>query len=37
MDIVREISDRAQRIDTIIQEYLPREEGFQKVIMEAMN
>ena len=33
----REIGRRAEEIEKIIKEYLPKEEGYQKTIMEAMN
>lgn len=33
----REIGKRAEEIEKIIIEYLPKEEGYQKTIMEAMN
>lgn len=37
MDRKTEIAKRVQEIESIIEEYLPREEGYQKTIMEAMN
>lgn len=37
MDITREISLKADEIESIIKKYLPEETGYQKVIMEAMN
>ncbi|MCI5741387.1 MAG: farnesyl diphosphate synthase [Lachnospiraceae bacterium] len=33
----REIGRRAEEIEKIIKEYLPKEEGYQKTIMKAMN
>lgn len=33
----REIGKRAEEIEKIIKEYLPKEEDYQKTIMEAMN
>ena len=33
----REIGKRAEEIEKVIKEYLPKEEGHQKTIMEAMN
>ena len=33
----REMGKRAEEIEKIIKEYLPKEEGYQKTIMEAMN
>lgn len=37
MDIKAEIAERTEKIETIIRAYLPKEEGYQKTIMEAMN
>lgn len=37
MDIRAEINTRVDKIEKIITKYLPEEEGYQKVIMEAMN
>ena len=37
MDIRAEINTRVDEIEKIITKYLPEEEGYQKVIMEAMN
>ncbi len=37
MEIREEIAVRAEQIDTIIKKYLPKEEGFQKTLLEAMN
>lgn len=37
MDIKVELSTRIEQIETIIKKYLPKEEGFQSTIMEAMN
>ncbi len=37
MDIRAEIDRRTQEIEQIIASYLPKEEGYQKTIMEAMN
>lgn len=37
MEIKLEIEKRVQEIDSIIASYLPKEEGYQKTIMEAMN
>lgn len=37
MDIKVEIAERTEKIETIIRKYLPKEEGYQKTIMEAMN
>ncbi|MCI5874175.1 MAG: polyprenyl synthetase family protein [Roseburia sp.] len=37
MDIKAEIDRRTQEIEKIIGSYLPKEEGYQKTIMEAMN
>ena len=37
MDIKEEIKQRTEEIERIIEEYLPKEEGYQKTIFEAMN
>lgn len=37
MDIRTEIQKRTEEIDSIIEQYLPAEEGYQKTVMEAMN
>lgn len=37
MDIREEMGRRASEIETIIKAYLPKEEGYQKTIFEAMN
>lgn len=37
MEIKQEIERRAAEIENLIASYLPREEGWQKTIMEAMN
>lgn len=37
MDIRTEIDKRTAEIEQIIEAYLPKEEGYQKTIMEAMN
>lgn len=37
MDIRTEIQKRIEEIDSIIEQYLPAEEGYQKTVMEAMN
>lgn len=37
MDIRAEMTERTAQIETILKAYLPREEGYQKTIMEAMN
>lgn len=31
------MTDRVKEIETIIEQYLPKEEGYQKVVLEAMN
>lgn len=33
----KELADKVQKIEQIIERYLPREEGYQKVVLEAMN
>lgn len=37
MDIEQKIVARVMHIEEIIRQYLPKEEGFQKTILEAMN
>lgn len=37
MEIKTEIAARVEQIETIIRQYLPMEEGYQKTIFEAMN
>ena len=37
MDISQQITERMEHINQILCEYLPKEEGFQKTIFEAMN
>lgn len=37
MDIKAEINVRAEEIENMIKTYLPKEEGFQKTVMEAVN
>lgn len=36
-DIKAEMKNRADEINQILTQYLPREEGYQKTVMEAMN
>ena len=37
MDMEQKIAARVTHIEEIIRQYLPKEEGFQKTILEAMN
>ena len=37
MNITEEVKVRAARINDIIEQYLPQEEGFQKTVLSAMN
>lgn len=37
MNIEQEIRGRAEQINLLLEEYLPKEEGFQKTIFQAMN
>lgn len=37
MDFKTEMTERTAQIEQIIKKYLPKEEGYQKTIMEAMN
>ena len=36
MDFKTEMAERTAQIEQIIKKYLPKEEGYQKTIMEAM-
>ena len=37
MGLTEQINEKAQAIDRVIEKYLPKEEGFQSTILEAMN
>lgn len=37
MNFKEELQNRVEHIETILQEYLPNEEGWQKSVIEAMN
>ena len=37
MEIEKEIEPRARQIEGVLAEYLPREEGYQRTVLEAMN
>ena len=37
MDVRRELEERTLEAEGIIRRFLPREEGYQKTIMEAMS
>lgn len=37
MDMTAELTKRTEQIESIIKKYLPKEEGYQKQVMEAMN
>ena len=37
MDFKTEMAERTAQIEQIIKKYLPKEEGYQKTIMETMN
>lgn len=37
MNFKEELEQKVQRINEVIKSYLPKEEGFQKTLMEAMN
>lgn len=37
MEFKKELEDRVAYIDSIIKKYLPKEEGFQKSLLQAMN
>lgn len=37
MDFEKELASKAEHVNSTIEQYLPKEEGFQKTIFEAMN
>ena len=37
MNFSEELKKRAEEIEGILERYLPREEGFQRTVLEAMN
>ena len=37
MDMKQELEVRTREIETIIKAYLPKEEGYQKTVLQAMN
>ena len=37
MEMQKEIAERVSEIETVIRRYLPKEQGWQKTVMEAMN
>lgn len=37
MGIERQIEDKAKQIEALLKTYLPKEEGYQKTVLEAMN
>ncbi len=37
MELAQEINNRVEAIEAVIRRYLPREEGYQKTVIEAMN
>ena len=37
MNIQLEIEQRIQEIEAVLKKYLPKEEGYQKTVLEAMN
>ena len=37
MDINKEIAEHTTQVEAIITKYLPKESGYQKTVMEAMN
>ena len=37
MNFKEEQKERVKEIEEILEYYLPKEEGFQKIVMEAMN
>lgn len=37
MDIKKEIAERTRQVENIIKQFLPKEEGYQQTVIEAMN
>ena len=37
MNFKKELDTRAALVEAIIKKYLPKEEGYQKTVVEAMN
>ena len=37
MDFIKEMNDRTAYVNNVIDMYLPKESGYQKVVFEAMN
>ena len=37
MDIKAEIASRTRQIEAVIADYLPKEEGYQRTVISAMN
>ena len=37
MSFDRELEEKVKEIETVIGQYLPKEEGYQKTVVEAMN
>ena len=37
MDFKKQLQEKVDEIETILEQYLPAEEGFQKTLFEAMN
>lgn len=37
MEIMQEIDQRVKEIEAIIEKYLPKEEGYQRIVIQAMN
>lgn len=37
MSFEKELAARLQEVEAVIRKYLPKEEGFQKIVLEAMN
>ncbi len=37
MEIEKQIADKAKQIEELLRTYLPKEEGYQKTVLEAMN
>ena len=37
MSFKEELEEKVEQVEKIIKEYLPREEGYQKTVLQAMN
>ena len=37
MDIRKELEEKTQEMEALLKQYLPKVEGYQKTVLEAMN